>query len=372
MTCFKIIGLDIDYKSDSELKKIVCGVSSNYENLVFLTRLFEHANLCEKLFYNNIPQNALKINKQGTTKQNNKLQPLSYKQSGNFQHAELNDDINDNENIFYDYIECMPSSGNEHTNENRDEGSELFSFENLKNENINYENSMNNSQNIINLNFQAEKNNLNMYDTKRYEAGNNRNTDNNNNYNMNAQGLNKRQIVDNEIINSVKIIDNIIKNKREILKEKIRLFPPEIKIREKKNFDSLNLAVPADLLREYEREHAKRKNEMIEKLQIYEKNMLKVDKKLEKLKCKVNESYELMETEDYLKLKQNLIIFEKKIDNFIRDFNQLFAQDIKYIPQEKFSNLHQVVEEFEIKSEKLFNLGKSLEEVFSFISKMIQ
>ena len=100
--------------------------------------------------------------------------------------------------------------------------------------------------------------------------------------------------------------------------------------------------------------------------------MVKVDKKLDKLRKIINENYELMDTEDYIKLKQNMILFEKNIESFLRDFNQIFSADIKYIPQEKFSNLHLFVEEFEIKNEKLFNLGKSIEEVFSYINRLIK
>lgn len=184
--------------------------------------------------------------------------------------------------------------------------------------------------------------------------------------------LNKKQLVDNEIINSIKIIENMIKHKREIFKEKIRLFPPEIKLRQKKNNELLKINCSSEFLKEIEKDHQRKKNEIIEKLKLYEANITKVDKKLEKLKIKINENFEFMETEDYLKLKKNLIMFEKNIDNFLKDFNQLFAGDIKYIPLDKFSNFHLTLEEFDIKNEKLFNLGKSIEEVFSFISKLIQ
>ena len=335
MTSIKLIGLDIDYKSESELRKIISGVSPTYENLIFLTRLIEHANIHEKMFNSNFNKNKNYSNKLNI----NNNAPISKR-----------DVVIENESFSCNYIECIPTVPN---NEAYKDSSELFSFENLELEDLK---KFNNEEENTEFNFSSQNVNKN-------EISEEANIDNN---------LNKKQIVDNEIINSIKIIENIIKNKREIFKEKVRLFPPEIKLREKKNYDLLKINCPAELLKDIEKRHLRRKNEIMEKLKSYENNMIKVDKKLEKLRNKVNENYELMDTEDYINLKKNLITFEKNIDNFLKDFNQLFSADIKYIPQEKFSNLHLYVEEFDIKNEKFFNLGKSIEEVFSFISKLIQ
>jgi len=333
----KLIGLDIDFKSESDLKKIVSGVSPNFENISFLTKLIEHANLNEKLFTNNIKNKNSQLNKY--THMNI---PISKR-----------DEIIETNNEFScNYIECIPTVSN--NNDMIKDHSELFSFENL------------NLEDMQKLNKEEDENE-NLLNNEDLEINNNQKEENR------AENiLNKKQIVDNELINSIKIIENLIKNKREIFKEKIRLFPPEIKLREKKSHELLKINCSTEYLKEIEKEHQRRKNDNIEKLKIYEKNMMKVDKKLEKLKTKIKDNFEFMETEDYIKLKKNLIVFEKNIDYFLKDFNQLFAGDIKYISQEKFSNLHLFVEEFDIKNEKLFNLGKSIEEVFSYISKLIQ
>ncbi len=339
ITCVKLIGLDIDYKSESDLKKIVSGVSPNYENVVFLTKLIEHANLSEKLF-----NNASKI------KNSSLVNLFSHKVTPIVKKDEI---VENNIEFSCNYIECIPtvSANNDIIKDN----SELFSFENLNLEDIQ---KLNNDESESKENL-SNKEEMNLNENQKEEE-------------LTENTLNKKQIVDNEIINSIKIIENLIKNKKEIFKEKIRLFPPEINLREKKNYELLKLNCPPDTLKEIEKEHQRRKNDMIEKLKIYENNMVKVDKKLNKLKNKIKDNFEFMETEDYIRLKKNLIFFEKSIDCFLKNFNQLFAGDIKYIPQDKFSNLHLFVEEFDIKNEKLFNLGKSIEEVFSFISKLIQ
>lgn len=353
----KLIGLDIDFKSESDLKKIISGVSPNYENLVFLTKLIEHANLHEKLFTpnpkvrNRFSQSNIPMNKR--------------------------DEIMEDQDFSCNYVDCIPTANNNNELLNKD-SSELFSFENLNLENLK---KFANEDDSVDLNINPEMNKeYNLKNNKINEKNNkDRNAENVYEHSLENEdekgpesSLSKKQLVDNEIINSIKVIENLIKNKREIFKEKIRLFPPEIKLREKKNHELLKLNCSAEFLKDIEKDHHRKKNEIIEKLKLYEHNMSKVDKKLEKLKSKINENFEFMETEDYIKLKKNLIVFEKNIDNFLKDFNQIFAGDIKYIPQERFSNLHLTVEEFDIKNEKLFNLGKSIEEVFSFISKLIQ
>jgi len=317
---------------------MISGLSANYENLVFLTKLIEHAHLHEKLF-TKIPNNKNNQNRFFCSNLPNNLK----------------DDKIEHKDFSCYYVDCIPTISN---NENQKENLELFSFENLNLEDLKI---------ICSKNEEEKKN---------FEKGNLPFTERNQEVipdeDKDENVVNKKQIVDNELINSIKIIENLVKNKKEIFKEKIRLFPPEIKLRERKYHDMLKINCSSEFLKETEKDHQRKKNEIIEKLKLYEKNMLKVDRKLEKLKVKINKNFEFMDTEDYLKLKKNLILFEKNIDNFIKDFNQLFAGDIKYISNDKFSNLHLFVEEFELKNEKLLNLGKSIEEVFSFISKLIQ
>ena len=46
------------------------------------------------------------------------------------------------------------------------------------------------------------------------------------------------------------------------------------------------------------------------------------------------------ENENIIELKNNLIKLDKAMDDFLKDYNQLYSKNIKYISEDKISNLH--------------------------------
>lgn len=332
---------------------MIIGVSNTFDNLEILLKIIEHANVHDYLFKRNKKQIEAKY--LNHLKKDNKIN----RDNKDINNLNINLNLKNEDsqsNFSYDYVDCMPTGNID--NENNE--SEFFSFENFDIDNFKLL-SQKDENKEINFNFNSDK-----------KERNKSNINNEKNNTNNAEFYNnKRKFVEDELISIIKITQNLINSKNEIFKENIRLFPPDVKLREKSKLQNIKLDCDTDLFKEYEREHAIKKNEVIERLKLYEKNMIKVDRKLDKLKSKIKENFEYIDIEDHLKLKKFLIGFEKNVDRFIKDFNQLFADEIKYIPPEKFSDLHNYIDEFNDKNEKLYNLGNSIQEVFGFINKLI-
>lgn len=155
-----------------------------------------------------------------------------------------------------------------------------------------------------------------------------------------------------ELRECILIINYIKENKANILKENIRLFAPEIKLIEKKVVENNNLY-----------------NDVNERINNYNKLISKVEKKLEKL-SKLDLAYENVEMNNLLELKQYIINFDKTIDGFLKDFNQIYAKDLKYISEDKLSNLHVTIDNFYEKYNVIVNLSNSLEEIFALHNRI--
>jgi hypothetical protein len=139
------------------------------------------------------------------------------------------------------------------------------------------------------------------------------------------------------------IVDYMSNNLENIFKDKIRLFAPEIKSQKEHEITFKNLE---------------------EKVRNFQKQIMKINRKLEKLK-KYALSYENVDIENLMQLKQSLILFEKSMDRYLKDYNEIYSKDIKYISEDKISNLHVMVDDFLEKFNKLIAVSSSLEEVFS-------
>ena len=74
---------------------------------------------------------------------------------------------------------------------------------------------------------------------------------------------------------------------------------------------------------------------------------------------------------EILQLKNKLIEFDKKLDNFIKDYNQLYSKGIKYISKDKMPTLQFYVDEFKSKYDVILSLSSSLEEIFSLHNKIL-
>lgn len=162
---------------------------------------------------------------------------------------------------------------------------------------------------------------------------------------------------------TVKLINYISDNKLSIFKENIRLFAPEIKLLSRKMEESENS------LSSNSNTNSINKKELEERIKGYTNTMQKLDKKLNKLQ-RLNLDYEYVEMDDLIELKQQLINFDKLLDNFIKDFNQIYSQEIKYISEDKISKLHLSVEKFTERYEELLDLSSTLEEIFAMHSRI--
>jgi len=160
--------------------------------------------------------------------------------------------------------------------------------------------------------------------------------------------------INSELKNVKLIINYLADNKSELFKEKIRLFPPEVKLIKKNKEDKTEFNI----------------NEISTKINEYQKVVSKLNKKLAKLNT-LSLNYEIIEFEDVLELKNKLIEFEKKLDNFIKDYNQLYSKGIKYISKEKMPTLQYSVDEFKSKYDMILALSSSLEEIFSLHNKIL-
>lgn len=153
--------------------------------------------------------------------------------------------------------------------------------------------------------------------------------------------------VDREIKETIKIINYLAENKKEIFKEKIRLFAPSSKIlkdnKEVTHLDEIDIK---------------------KKIEEFEKICDKVNKKLSKL-LTMDLSYNYHDTDDLIETKKLLISLDKNIEIFLKDYNQLYATNIKYISEEKTSNLHLSVETFLEKYDKVIELSNYLQEIFA-------
>lgn len=161
-----------------------------------------------------------------------------------------------------------------------------------------------------------------------------------------------------KIINdSLMIINFLTDNKLNIFRQNIRLFAPEIKLKENKQIqnDESNLTFNP--------------KELQERISSYNKLISKVDKKLEKLKI-LDLNFENVEMENLLQLKQSLINFEKTMDGFLKDYNQIYSKDIKYISEDKISKLNLSVENFNEKYNVILNIAAMLEEIFALHNRI--
>lgn len=155
--------------------------------------------------------------------------------------------------------------------------------------------------------------------------------------------LTKSLGVQKELSDAVNIITYIAENKSEIFKDKIRLFAPTKKTGQSSKFEP---------------------KELQEKITDYNKILEKVEKKLSKL-MQLRLSYEYLDTEEIMETKKLMISLDKNLEFFLKDYNQLYANNIKYISEDKITNLHTTLNEFSEKYEKIYELSSSLEEIFA-------
>jgi hypothetical protein len=164
-----------------------------------------------------------------------------------------------------------------------------------------------------------------------------------------------------EISQILQMITFLTENKKDIFKEKVRLFAPEIRlIKDKKTEESVNESKLNQI----------NTKEINEKIKEYEKTKNKLEKKLAKLR-EMDLNFELVERDEVLQFKSLLVNFEKSLDNFIKIYNNNYSSNIKYISEDKISDLHEYTDNFLSKYDVLLNLANSLEEIFALHNKLI-
>ena len=169
---------------------------------------------------------------------------------------------------------------------------------------------------------------------------------------------NNKNIFNQELELSNKLIDVIDKNKVDLFKKNIRLFINDINNHNANN--DINNKI-----------NVKKINDDINNCKLL---IEKVEKKLEKLNnIEINEE-SIGETNIYDKLefKKCLNIFEKNLDEFLVDFNNFYEKELKYINPDNISHLDEKNTELLNQYQKIENVASILEEMFSIHNKIIK
>ena len=169
---------------------------------------------------------------------------------------------------------------------------------------------------------------------------------------------NNKNIFNQELELSNKLIDVIDKNKVDLFKKNIRLFINDINNHNANN--DINNKI-----------NVKKINDDINNCKLL---IEKVEKKLEKLNnIEINEE-SIGETNIYDKLefKKCLNIFEKNLDEFLVDFNNFYEKELKYINPDNISHLDEKNTELLNQYQKIKNVASILEEMFSIHNKIIK
>jgi len=160
------------------------------------------------------------------------------------------------------------------------------------------------------------------------------------------------QIEFNEINKSISLINFMDKNKIQLFKDDIRLFIPEVNgsiINKEQNITS-----------KYYLDNIEQTKLLINKL----------DSKIEKLNS-LNINYDIISKEDELELFKTIINFNKAIEYFLKDFNNLYEKELKYIAPDKLPTLQFDIDNFNEKYNELENIASLLEEIFAIHNKII-
>ena len=170
---------------------------------------------------------------------------------------------------------------------------------------------------------------------------------------------NNKNILNQELELANKLIDVIDKNKIDLFKKNIRLFINDIN-----NHNNNNNNIDNKI-------NIKKINEDINNCKIL---IEKVEKKLEKLnQFELNEeNVEEKNIYDKLEFKKCLNIFEKKLDEFLIDFNNYYEKELKYINPDNISHLDERNTELLNQYKKIENVASILEEMFSIHNKIIK
>ena len=169
---------------------------------------------------------------------------------------------------------------------------------------------------------------------------------------------NNKNIFNQELELSNKLIDVIDKNKVDLFKKNIRLFINDINNHNANN--DINNKI-----------NVKKINDDINNCKLL---IEKVEKKLEKLnQIELNEeNIEEKNIYDNLEFKKCLIIFEKNLDEFLIDFNNYYEKELKYINPDNISHLDERNTELLNQYKKIENVASILEEMFSIHNKIIK
>ena len=160
------------------------------------------------------------------------------------------------------------------------------------------------------------------------------------------------QIEFNEINKSISLINFMDKNKIQLFKDDIRLFIPEVNgsiINKEQNITS-----------KYYLDNIEQTKLLINKL----------DSKIEKLNS-LNINYDIISKEDEMELFKTIINFNKAIEYFLKDFNNLYEKELKYIAPDKLPTLQFDIDNFNEKYNELENIASLLEQIFAIHNKII-
>ena len=160
------------------------------------------------------------------------------------------------------------------------------------------------------------------------------------------------QIEFNEINKSISLINFMDKNKIELFKDDIRLFIPEVN---------------GSIINKEQKITSKYYLDNIEQTKLL---INKLDGKIEKLNS-LNINYDIISKEDEMELFKTIINFNKAIEYFLKDFNNLYEKELKYISPDKLPTLHFDVDNFNEKYNELENIASLLEEIFAIHNKII-
>ena len=169
---------------------------------------------------------------------------------------------------------------------------------------------------------------------------------------------NNKNILEEELNLANKLLELIDKNKIDLFKKNIRLF---ISLNEKNINKDINNKININEI-----------NNNINNCKIL---IEKVEKKLEKLE-KIKADLESNNNEqkniyDKLELKKYLNLFEKNLDEFLKDFNSLYEKELKYINPDNVSHLDEKNTELLNEYQKIENIATILEQIFAIHNKII-
>ena len=156
----------------------------------------------------------------------------------------------------------------------------------------------------------------------------------------------------NEINKSISLINFMDKNKIELFKDDIRLFIPEVN---------------GSIINKEQKITSKYYLDNIEQTKLL---INKLNGKIEKLNS-LNINYDIISKEDEMELYKTIINFNKAIEYFLKDFNNLYEKELKYIAPDKLPTLHFDVDNFIEKYNELENIASLLEEIFAIHNKII-